>query len=293
MYVLDRSSNKRVEGFKDTETEEEEDDVEDNDEEEKEEADVPKSKLSKKTYEKLPIANKKTMKETSVPSGKDEQLILEEPISSNNNNDDVVSYVSKWVSGLNIPSSLKTETFKELFSEENIEKMKSMVSFQQAKDWVNSIISSLNKKEAFIGTASQRRTITQLKDKLKQMENDLDNLMVDIDEISNNETTVKPESSNNNMMSSFGPPPASSTIPIFDSTSTRRTVNNTEISLDSLPSVNTTNQETKSTTIASSLNDKESLFAKKIDTVSPKIIPVMGNNVIEGFENVRHKFAAY
>jgi hypothetical protein len=257
---------------------------------------VPKSK--KKTYEKLPVANKKTMKETNVPSGKDEQLILEEPIPSGNN-DDVVSYVSKWVSGLNIPSSLKTETFKELFSEENIEKMKSMANLQQAKDWVSSIVSSLNNnKEAFASTLSQRRTINQLKDKLKQMEDDLNDLMDDLDEVSKKDTTVKRENSRNYV--SFGPAPAPAsstipkpTIPVFDSTSIRRAVNDTEISINSLPSMN---QERKSATTASRLADKDPLFARNSDTVSSSIgkkITVGSNNVIEGFENVRHNFALY
>ena len=297
MYVLDRSSNKRVERFKDTEEEEEEDvdDVKHNDEEEEEEEMVPKSKPSKKTHEKLPIANEKTMKETSIPSGKDEELILEEPVPGNN--DDVVSYVSKWVSGLNIPSSLKTETFKELFSEENIEKMKSMVSVQQAKDWVGSIVSSLNNnKEAFATTVSQRRTINQLKDKLRQMENDLNDLMDDLDEVSKKDTTVKRGSSRDYV--SFGPSPAPASssrvsraeIPTFDSTSTRRAVNDSEISINSLPSVN---QENKS---ASRLTDKDPLFAKNSDTVSSSIgkkLTVGGNNIIEGFENVSHNFALY
>jgi FtsZ-interacting cell division protein ZipA len=286
MYVLDRSSNKRVERFKDTESEEEEY-IENNDEEEEEEEEVPKSKPSKKTHEKLPVANKTTMKETSVPLGKDEQLILEEPIPSENN-DDVVSYVSKWVSDLNIPSSLKTETFKELFSEVNIEKMKSMTSLQHAKDWVTSIVSSLNNnKEDFASTLSQRRIINELKDKLTKMEDDLNALMDDIDEVSNKKVLKKSDVNNNYM--SFGPAPA-------PASSTRRASNNTAISINSLPGVNTTNKETKPATTASRLADKEPLFAKNSDTVSSSIgkkITVDNNNVIEGFENVRHNFALY
>lgn len=295
MYVLDRSSNKRVERFKDAENDEEEDNnVEDNDEDEEEQEEVPKSKSSKKTFEKLPVANQKTMKETHEPSGKDEKLILEEPIPSSNK-DDVVSYVSKWVSNLNIPSSLKTETFKELFTEENIEKMKSMVNLEQAKDWVSSIVSSLNtNKEAFSSTISQRRTINELKDKLQQMENNLNNLMDDLDEVSNrsaqNESVVKRESKNEYV--SFGPAPAAP-LSTTNSTSTKRAGNDTVVSINSLPSVNNASQETKP---VARLTDKDPLFAKNSNTVSSSLgkkISSGSNNVIEGFENVRHNFALY
>jgi FtsZ-interacting cell division protein ZipA len=305
MYVLDRSSNKRVEQFRDTENdedeeEEDENNVEDNDDEEEEEEKVPKSKLSKKTYETLPIANKNTMKETSIPSGSEEQLIHEEPIQTSDN-DDVVSYVSKWVSGLNIPSTLKTETFKELFSEENIEKMKSMVSLQQAKDWASSIVSSLtNNKEAFASTISQRRTINQLKDKLKQMEDDLDNLIDDLDEVNNKNVSkdmnVKRESGNEYVSFGLAPAPSPSSRPIFNSNSTKRTINDTEISINSLPSVSETNQQTKSALPTKRLTDKDPLFAKNSDTVSSSLgkkLAVGSNNVIEGFENVRYNFAQY
>ena len=205
MYVLDRTSNKRVERFKDTE-DEDVDDVEDENEEEHEE--VPETKPSKKTTEKLPVANAKTMKETSIPEGHDEHLDDEDHHITPNDKDDVVSHVSKWVSSLNIPSSLKTETFKEMFSEDNIDKMKSMVSYQQAKDWVNGIISSINaKKESFASTISQRRTINELKNKLKQMEEDLTNLMDDLDDVAK-ETNTKPTMKQTEQTSqyvSFGP----------------------------------------------------------------------------------------
>jgi uncharacterized phage infection (PIP) family protein YhgE len=175
--------------------------------------------------------------------------------------------------------------------------MKSMVSLQQAKDWVSSIVSSLdNNKEAFASTVSQRRTINQLKDKLKQMEDDLNDLMDDLDEVSKKDTTVKRGSRSEYV--SFGPAPAPSSnipiakIPIFDSTSTRRAVNDTEISMNSLPSVN----QGQKTTTASRLTDKDPLFAKNSDTVSSSLgnnTKVARNDIIEGFENVRHNFASY
>ena len=292
MYVLDRTSNKRVERFKDTEEEDDDnvDDVEEENEEEQEE--VPKTKPSKKTVEKLPVANANTMKETSIPKGHDEHPDNEDHLITPNDEDDVVSNVSKWVSSLNIPSSLKTETFKEMFSEENVDKMKSMVNFQQAKDWVNGIMSSINtKKEAFASTISQRRTINELKDKLRQMEEDLTNLMDDLDDVAK-DTKTKPitkQTENTRQYVTFGPAPAPSASIVE-----RRARNDTAISINSLPSVA---QDIKPiATSASRLTDKEPIFAKNSDTVSSSLgkkITARTGNVIEGFENVRHNFAMY
>jgi TolA-binding protein len=160
-----------------------------------------------------------------------------------------------------------------------------------------------NSKEAFASTLSQRRTINQLKDKLKQMEDDLDNLIDDLDEVNNQnvskEKTTKRGSGDEYVSFGLAPAPAPSsrsTMPIFDSKSTRRTANDTEISINSLPSVSSVNQKTKSALTAERLTDKDPLFAKNSDTVSSSLgkkITVGSNDVIEGFENVRYNFAQY
>jgi hypothetical protein len=85
-------------------------------------------------------------------------------------------------------------------------------------------------------------------------------------------------------------------IPIFDSTSTRRAVNDTDISMNSLPSVNQSQKTTTAVAAASRLTDKDPLFAKNSDTVSSSLgnnSKFARNDIIEGFENVRHNFASY
>jgi hypothetical protein len=302
MYVLDRSSNQRVERFRAAaDNDDEEEDAEENAEEDIDDEfeEVPKEdkKASKQQTEKLPIANKKTMKETTVPEGHDEHISSEQPIASGKTPNDVVSHVSQWMSNLNIPSSLKTETFKEMFNEENIDKLKNMVNLQQAKDWATDIMSSLNgKKEDFASTIAQRRTINQLKDKLKQMEEDLNNLMDDLEEPSPKKKPEVKVASNDYV--SFGLAPAPTASPVLRDL--------TKVSMGSLPTVReTTNTldsiRTTDNATSSRLLDKEPLFAKNSDTIASALGSSVekrretfkSNDVIEGFENVRHSFAMY
>lgn len=312
MYVLDRSSKKRVERFRagDNDEEEEEGEYADDAEEEidAEYEKVPdEKKPSKVQTAKLPVANEKTMKETTVPEGRDEHISTEQPIISGKTPDDVVSHVSKWMSSLNIPSSLKTETFKEMFNEENIEKLKSMVNLQQAQDWATSIMSSLNtKKEDFASTITQRRTINQLKDKLRQMEEDLNNLMDDLEEAPKRNQEIK-VSDNDYVSFGVAPAPAPAASPVLRNVTERVPRNNTQISMGSLPGIredtttSTLDLVRNSNTTASRLPDKEPLFAKNSDTVASSLGSNVGkrreivrsNDVIEGFENVRHNFAMY
>lgn len=311
MYVLDRSSKTRVERFRAGDNDEEEEEQEEYADDGEEEIDdeyekVPEEKKPKLKTAKLAIANEKTMKETIVPEGHDEHISTEQPISSGKTPDDVVSHVSKWMSSLNIPSSLKTETFKEMFNEENIEKLKTMVNLQQAQDWATSIMSSLNtKKESFASTIAQRRTINQLKDKLRQMEEDLNNLMHDLDEPPKKNPEIK-VSDNDYVSFGAAPAPSPAASPILRNVTERVARNNTQISMGSLPGVR---EETTSTldlvrnanTTTSRLPDKEPLFAKNSDTVASSLGSNVGKrrevarstDVIEGFENVRHNFAMY
>lgn len=272
MYLLDNSANKNVERFKD----EEDDDIEDEENEQKpkpvetqEDEPVQKTKIvEEETFEDEVEGEGETHGETHSTTPE----LFDEPKNSSftPSDKDVVTFVSKWLSSLNIPTSLKTETFKELFSEENIDRLKAMVSVQQAKDLVTDIMSSISgQKENFASTIKQRQMINGLKTSLKSMEKSLNELMTDLES-----TKTTPQTNSSTSLT---------TLPKV----VAPTKSKTPATITLTPSANTT------ALARMRLPENEPLIAKNSNTTNSSLGTSSSNNVIEGFENVHHNFALF
>lgn len=190
MYMVDNSSIPRVERF-----EENEDNEDDIDEQEvvkplKNTHKTNGKHTNKPTNTQL---NQEELKEKpTIPEDREtynnelEDTIEEQPTKQAN---DIVSYVSSLVSNMNIPSSLKVDTFKELFNGNNANQLHNLTTTEQAKKFVDKVMSSLGyTQETFDDDVIKSIQDTQ-KD-ISDLNTKLNNLLNDY---KSSKTTHKPQ----------------------------------------------------------------------------------------------------